>query len=306
MNTRQIHYVITVAEEKSFSAAAKKLYVSQPSLSEYIKRVENELGYELFDRMVSPMKLTLAGEVYIETVREIQSLMQQMEKRLHDIDDTQYGKLTVGVSPYSGVMPSVMKQFFEIFPNYDVKIQDSLSTAERLKMLEQGELDLCIQPVYDSSNDKFTVEPISTDYPVLVVPAHYPVNDELTYVYSEKSRYPELNLEDIHKLADIPLITVDEGKKLRARVDTLFKMAGVKPHIKLTCYKSEGCLDMAIAGAGIAIVQSSLMNYRDVPSKVKCYFLHSDVVSFTMGAVYVRDRYIPKAARTLIDILKTI
>ena len=60
MNTRQLRYVIKVAEERSFSIAAKKLYIAQPSLSQFISKVEKEVGYELFDRMATPLKLSMS------------------------------------------------------------------------------------------------------------------------------------------------------------------------------------------------------------------------------------------------------
>ena len=120
MNTRQLRYVIKVAEERSFSIAAKKLYIAQPSLSQFISKVEKEVGYELFDRMATPLKLTAAGEVYVKTAQEILNLKHAMENRLRDMGKAQYGKLAVGVSPYNGLMPSALKQFFDTFPNCKV------------------------------------------------------------------------------------------------------------------------------------------------------------------------------------------
>ncbi|WP_406543126.1 LysR family transcriptional regulator [Clostridium ljungdahlii] len=65
MNFHQLEYVIAIAEENSFSKAAKKLYISQPSLSEYIMRLEKQLGVKLFDKFTSPLTLTFAGEIDI-------------------------------------------------------------------------------------------------------------------------------------------------------------------------------------------------------------------------------------------------
>ena len=74
MNTRQLEYVIAVAEERSFSKAADKLHISQPSLSQYIRNIEKSLEVNLFDRSVTPLSLTEIGEVYVKTAYSIIAL----------------------------------------------------------------------------------------------------------------------------------------------------------------------------------------------------------------------------------------
>lgn len=66
MEFRQYKYVLKVAEEKSFSLAAKKLYISQPSLSQLIIKLEEKIGFPLFDRSASPLRLTYIGELYLK------------------------------------------------------------------------------------------------------------------------------------------------------------------------------------------------------------------------------------------------
>lgn len=306
MNPRQLRYVLTVAEEKSISAAAKKLYVSQPSLSALIKRVEEELGCELFDRTITPLKLTSAGEVYIQTVREMLKLNQEMKTRLRDIEDNPCGKLVVGVWPNIGIMPLIMKRFFEVFPDYDVQIMNSMGEAERLRLLEQGTLELCIQPLYGSLSSKFVVEEISVDNLVLVVPSELPVNDKLANHYDEKLSRPVIEPEELSLLCDVPLVLLDTGMRLRTRIDKLFEQVGIAPHIKMTSQKVEGCFDMAKYGVCATIMPSSLTKYRVSSDKVKYYDIHQNESMDKIGAIYVRDRYLSKAAQTLIDIMKTM
>ena len=70
MNTRQLQYILMIASTGSFSEAAKRLYVSQPSLSQYVHKLETELGVNLFER-TNPLRLTYAGEVYVEAAKGI-------------------------------------------------------------------------------------------------------------------------------------------------------------------------------------------------------------------------------------------
>ena len=77
MNDRQLKCVLTLAEEKSFSEAAKKLGISQPSLSQYIQKIEDECGIQLFERSL-PLQLTYAGIIYIEHAKNIINFKKQM------------------------------------------------------------------------------------------------------------------------------------------------------------------------------------------------------------------------------------
>ena len=83
MNSRQLQYVVTLAEEKNFTKAAKRLIIAQPSLSQYISKLENELGHTLFDRTTTPLRLTVAGAVSYThlDVYKRQSLYRENSKR---------------------------------------------------------------------------------------------------------------------------------------------------------------------------------------------------------------------------------
>ena len=74
MTTQQIQYIIAITEEGSFSAAAKKLVVTQPSISQLVKNIEYTIGAPLFDRTTQPIKLTPVGIAYYENIREFRSI----------------------------------------------------------------------------------------------------------------------------------------------------------------------------------------------------------------------------------------
>ena len=306
MNPRQLHYIQTIAQEQSISAAAKKLYVSQPSLSALVKRVEEELGCELFDRTVTPLRLTSAGEIYIETVQEMLKLNQNMKNRLRDIDENPNGKLSVGVWPNIGIMPLVMKRFFEAYPKYDVELKNSQGEGERLRLLEKGDIELCIQPIYGKLSSKFAVEEIGTDSLVLVVPSEFEVNRKIRSCHSEHHVHPVIEPSELQLLSDVPLVLLDGGMRLRTRIDLLFEQVGLEPHVKMTSQKVGGCLDMAKYGVCATLMPSSLVKYRVASSKVMCYEIHQDESRDVIGAIYVKDRYLSKAARDLIDIMKQL
>ena len=91
-----MEYVYAVYHEKSFSAAARKLFISQPALSAAVKKVEKELGMPLFDRSALPIQLTTAGKAYIKAVQQILTIQKNLKGYMGDLANLQSGNLSLG------------------------------------------------------------------------------------------------------------------------------------------------------------------------------------------------------------------
>ena len=124
MNFKQFKYVLTLADEHSFSSAADVLNITQPSLSQYIKKIEREIGAVLFDRTNGDVRLTDAGRAYIEVGRKMLDLEHQLEKQLSDIAAYKSGTISIGISAHRSValMPSVVKEFKKLYPGITLQI----------------------------------------------------------------------------------------------------------------------------------------------------------------------------------------
>ena len=93
MDRREIEYVIVIAQEKTLSKAADRLFVSQPALSRFLLKLEDELGLPLFERRKRQLIPTYAGELYLATARSILQLQQKLEKELDALKEVDHGKL---------------------------------------------------------------------------------------------------------------------------------------------------------------------------------------------------------------------
>ena len=122
MNSRQLEYVIAVAEEKSISRAAQRLHISQPSLSQYIRNLDKELEVELFDRSVTPFEPTEMGKLYLSTAHKILALENKFKKCVSDRKAESIGQLNIGVSAYlnTGELSSTLAEMRARYP--DVRI----------------------------------------------------------------------------------------------------------------------------------------------------------------------------------------
>ena len=158
-------YVYQVYRERSFSAAAKSLYISQPALSAAIARLEKELGIRIFDRSTIPLSLTPQGRIYIEAMEEIMESESNMRRRIRALSDVSGGSITIGGSSYASyfLMTSFCSAFHQKFPNIRVTLDiGNVGNSEVLwDKMQNDEVDLIM--TYISEHSKFVTEPLLSE-----------------------------------------------------------------------------------------------------------------------------------------------
>ena len=233
-------YVYEVYKERSFTKAAQNLYISQPSLSARIKKIEEIIGEPLFDRSTTPLQLTEVGKVYIEAAEEITQIEQRVENYINDLAGLKTGNLAVGASTLFAayVVPSLITQFNQKFPDVHIQLIEG-NTAELEEMLGSHALDFVIDN-YHYDSILYNKELYCEENILLAVPKHFAVNEELgMYQLSYKNiknknylnqKYPAVPLG---RFADLPFIMLTQGNDTRTRGDRLCRNVGFKPNIVL-------------------------------------------------------------------------
>lgn len=233
-------YVYEVYKERSFTKAAQNLYISQPSLSERIKKIEEIIGEPLFDRSTTPLQLTEVGKVYIEAAEEITQIEQRVENYINDLAGLKTGNLAVGASTLFAayVVPSLITQFNQKFPDVHIQLIEG-NTAELEEMLGSNALDFVIDN-YHYDSILYNKELYCEENILLAVPKHFAVNEELgMYQLSYKNiknknylnqKYPAVPLG---RFADLPFIMLTQGNDTRTRGDRLCRNVGFNPNIVL-------------------------------------------------------------------------
>ena len=233
-------YVYEVYKERSFTKAAQNLYISQPSLSARIKKIEEIIGEPLFDRSTTPLQLTEVGKVYIEAAEEITQIEQRVENYINDLAGLKTGNLAVGASTLFAayVVPSLITQFNQKFPDVHIQLIEG-NTAELEEMLGSNTLDFVIDN-YHYDSILYNKELYCEENILLAVPKHFAVNEELgMYQLSYKNiknknylnqKYPAVPLG---RFADLPFIMLTQGNDTRTRGDRLCRNVGFKPNIVL-------------------------------------------------------------------------
>ena len=134
INFLNLEYFLAAAEELNFTKAARRLFISQQSLSNHILNMEKEFDVVLFNR-TSPLTLTYAGQALKKRARQLLALKDETYRELADIKDFSIGKLTIGVSHTRGrvILPEILPIYREQFPNIDLCLVEGNSTE-----LDQG------------------------------------------------------------------------------------------------------------------------------------------------------------------------
>jgi len=292
MDIRQLRYFLTVAEEGTVTAAAKRLNMEQPPLSRQMKLLEEELGVTLFDRSNRRMTLTHAGELLSRRAEQLLRQFQETIEEVQELDEGVQGTLSIGsvVSCFS-LLPPRIERFHELYPQVTFKIYegDHYLLGEQL---ENRKLELIIarlpfEAVADP--DHYAVLPLPPDPFVALLPSSWHHgSDNQRMGMGELSEHPFLSLKSDHTIG------------MHERVLKAFRESGYEPHILCECSSVAIILALIAAGIGATILPKSvitsfpLMNIRMVELSHEPFY--SEV-----GLIWIKNRYLSKSARHFIE-----
>lgn len=300
MNSRQLEYVLTIAKAGSFSEAARLLYVSQPSLSQYIQKLERELGVALFER-TTPLRLTYAGMVYTAAAQEILEKEKEVRRVLKDIVDEDGGSVRVGAGPYSGVfvLSSAMRLFSRRHPKAKLELVEQVESGLPA-LLREGAFDFMVttQPTNDPM---FTVVPLLSEDFLLAVPREFALNER--YEAAGAEALPFVSLRECE---GYPFIALSGNPFSRQVFNELCQTGGLHPTIAVECVNLVTAYMQALSGCGIAFVPSSVLMLPQKTDTCRFYRIKGNPYRRNLVAVYRRSDYLPRTALWMLDILKEV
>lgn len=243
MELRQLKYFVKSAEYLNFSVAAKHLYITQSTLSQQIKQLEFELGFELFLRNSRHISLTEAGEEFLPFARKTIQDAEDGVQRLHDLQHVKAGKLRVGVTySLSTVLTEGLLEFMKVYP--DIKLEVCYKTVnELLVLLKERELDfiLSYKPLFDAP-DVYSM-PLFENALALVVAKDHPL--------AVKKRVK------LQELADVPLVLPSHDLQARMMLEKLIAGKNVSLSSKLELNETNILLQMVSTGSYSTILSTS-------------------------------------------------
>ena len=211
------HYFIVLAEELNISRAASRLYISHQCLSKYLKNLEQEHHVTFFDR-TPRLQLTPAGQIYLETLRQIQFLENNLENQLEDIRDSKKGTIRLGTSEgrYRILIPALLSQFKLRCPGVQLQVQYATSGTLSAMLLE-NELDIALLNSVNATHSQFDTQPIMDEQLYLVISDHM-----LAQYFPD--RYPACKEEfrrgvDLAEFQEVPFVLNHPGASSRVALE---------------------------------------------------------------------------------------
>ncbi|MFT9846139.1 LysR family transcriptional regulator [Aneurinibacillus sp. REN35] len=292
MEIRQLLYAVTIAEEKSFSRAADKLHLAQPSLSQQIAKLEKEIGVILFERSTSALRLTDAGERFYESAVKILDSVEQIKKEMQDMAELEKGELTVGSLPITGahILPLVLPVFKEKYPGIQVRlVEEATQVLELLTARGKAEMSLLSLPLAD---DTLEWEEILEEEICLAVPPQHPL--------SRKERI------EIRELKDETFIMLKKGQGFRNLAQRWCEDAGFSPRVVFESSNIETVQSLVAAGMGIAFVPKMVTRWSRETLTPVYIALHNPIPRRTLVMAYRRGRYRSRASQAFLATVKEV
>lgn len=248
MELRYLRYFVAVARERHFTKAAKALGMSQPPLSQQIKRLEEEVGTPLFRRLTRGVELTEAGEAFYEDACKILTMSDAALEKARGIARGLNGNLSIGITSSDAFHP----QIFALIHQYQLQNpavtvhQVEANMSSLMTMLAEGELDMAFVRLPCGSSKEFDLKLLDREPMMVALHRTHPL-----------AACGALALD---QLRDTPMILFpqDVAPALFDRVYSCCERAGINMHHTLQSSQLSSSLSMVAAGGGFALVPQSM------------------------------------------------
>ncbi|MFC5648726.1 LysR family transcriptional regulator [Paenibacillus solisilvae] len=290
MDIRQLRYFIAIAEEKQITAAAQRLHMAQPPLGQQLKGMEQELGVQLVMRTGKVLELTDAGQALYKHALLLTKLMEEAETEVKEIGIGMRGKLTVGVNTLSSSpLPQLLRAFKTRYPGVTYKIQQNES-AQLLRLIRERSIELAIVRL-----------PLElSDFEVLRL------QSESFYFVTAKTSTAESHAFTYGDIQCYPLILPStEGLGLYQSIIDQFTERGLQANVIGECSDIVTLLGWVSSGDGATIIPESILKlYRGYD--VQSFAIADSQLTFATGLIWLKDRYLTKAALHFIELMEEI
>ncbi len=288
MELHQLRYVVAVARTRNFSRAAEQCNVSQPSLSQQIQKLENELGERLFERTKREARLTPQGEIFIARAQKILAEVDAAQRDVSDAQSLVRGRLVIGILPTIApyLLPKAVMAFSKKFPGTEIVVQED-TTSRLLQMVQAYEIDFAVasQPI---PIDQLEMRDLFTEELLLALPPRHALTRKRTIHATD--------------LADENLIVMKEGHCLGDQVLGFCERRDLHPKISFRSAQLETIQAFVHAGVGISLIPAMAARSRRQNQPVYRH-LPSPRPERKIVAIWPTQRIMSRAAKEFLQLL---
>lgn len=295
MNWNQLQYIITIADEKSITKAAQKLFISQPSLSLSLRSLEKELGTILFERSHGELNLTYAGTLFYEWALSTLHSQQQLTHKLSDISNNSRQLIRLGISPHrsSIMLPPILERFFCEFPNCEIQVVEQ-PTYILKNLLENNQLDFMIDvPNPDTIN--YESELLTEEKIVLAIPSRFLQSLNISTIKETVS---------LEETASIPYIMLSSNHVIGKLSRKICESYLFQPEVRLTCVNLETVLTLVSQQLGAAFVPDIFAKQKRFEPAIRYFSIRQFCETRQICIIYPKRLYQSKQLKVLLNLFR--
>lgn len=295
MELKQIEYIVKIAEEKSITHAAEKLYLTQSALNQQLLKLEKELGAPLFYRSKTDWRPTPVGEIYLENAREILRIRHKTYNMISDMIASGKGRLSIGFTPGRGIdmFTHVYPAFHKQYPDILVEPHE-LSVHAQQKKIAAGDLDIGFQTLSYEQRTKDTYVELGSEELLIAVPRAHPLVSSHTAVRTPDGAYPVL---DISCLKEDSFVLMYRESTVRSIVDELFRRSGFVPKVLFETSSNSTILSMVQSNQCCGVIPYHYV--KQDPEGIACFAFPSHP-RWDIVASYRHHSYLSLPAKAFI------
>lgn len=288
MDLREIQLFMEVADQQSFTKAAERTYLTQPSLSKVVKKLEEELQVELFDRSTRHLWLTDAGKVVYQQGQKSLESLAELKVLLDELRNVKTGKIKIGIPPLVGtlVFPDMALKFHAKYPKVWLQLIE-LGAKRIVNLVEENKVDLGIS-VLPVNEEKLNVYPLISDEFVVFIYDDHPLSNKGNLAISE--------------LKHENFILFSNDFTLHDSVINACKENGFEPNVSYETSQWDLITELVAAKMGIALLPKSIF-YKQNHSNVKMIPIKDSVFLWRLGIITKKDIYHSFATKELLKML---
>ena len=280
LNLKEQIYMLSLERHSNITRAAKELGISQPALTTFLNHLEKDLDVKLFDRSAVPMKLTPAGELYINKAKKMLCIKEEFDRELQVLKKRDLSCIRVGIQQIRAphVVPPLTMAVKQEFPKLDVVFNEN--HGENLfKMLEKGEIDLLLHN-HMRQIPGISAEFLMKDRLLFITPKNHLLN---AYGIRSANPYPWI---DLSWFKDENFMLLPEAYTLREHAEQLFSSLGWRPETIEIYTRTETILRLVTAGAGVGFIFESYLSYFNEERKPACFLIGNPPITVDYMAFY--------------------
>lgn len=295
MDTKQIEYIIKIADEQNITKAAEKLFITQSALSQQLLKLERELNTTLFIRNKSEWQPTPEGEIYLKNAREMLRIKQRTYTTISDMVSSKTGYLSVGLTPGRGpdMFTHVYPLFHDQYPEVTVTPME-LSVRRQQAMIRRGELDIGFMTLSNSQKTSDAYLDLFREELYLAVPDICAQALGLPAEPTEENEYPLLSIE---ALRYEPFVLMYRQSTVRDMIDLIFREAGFSPSVLFETSSNATVLSMIESRLCCGIIPAHYVSKKKEGIR---FFRMPSHPTWQISVSYQKNAYLSKAAKQFI------